>query len=46
MVRLVELAQRSDEDLRVAIRRGPMLRTKVAGLRRNVAVALENADCG
>ena len=40
--RLAELAQRTDDELRAAIRKGPMTRTKVAGLRRNVSVALEN----
>jgi epoxyqueuosine reductase len=38
-----ELASRSDEALRSAIRGSAMRRSKVAGLRRNVAVALENA---
>jgi epoxyqueuosine reductase len=40
--KLVDLAQRSDEQWRAAIRRTPMTRAKVAGLRRNVAIAMEN----
>jgi epoxyqueuosine reductase len=42
--KLVDLAQRSDDDLRALIRRTPMTRAKVAGLRRNLAVALENVE--
>lgn len=41
-VDLHTLATRSDEDMTVALRRSPMKRTKAAGLRRNVAVALDN----
>ena len=41
--KLVELAERSDDEWRTIIRRTPMTRAKVAGLRRNVAVGLENA---
>jgi len=40
--KLVDLAQQRDEDLRASIRKGPMMRTKVAGLRRNVAIAVAN----
>jgi epoxyqueuosine reductase len=42
-VDLRTLAEQSDEALSAALRRSPMRRTKAAGLRRNVAVALENA---
>jgi epoxyqueuosine reductase len=38
------LASRSDEELRVSLRGSAMRRTKVAGLRRNIAVALANLD--
>jgi len=41
-VDLHTLATRSDEDLTAALKRSPMKRTKAAGLRRNVAVALDN----
>jgi epoxyqueuosine reductase len=44
--KLVELAQHSDDELRTMIRRTPMTRAKVTGLRRNVAVALDNAGLG
>jgi epoxyqueuosine reductase QueG len=37
------LAQRTDDELTVALRGSPMKRTKVQGVRRNIAVALENA---
>ena len=37
---LQELSDRSDEELRAAMRRSAMRRTKVAGLRRNLAAAL------
>lgn len=43
-VDLHTLAARSDEELNAALRRSPMKRTKVSGLRRNVAIALENAE--
>src|SRR3954467_10843603 len=43
LARITELAQRSDEELRAAIRKTPMTRPKIAGLRRNLAVAAENA---
>jgi epoxyqueuosine reductase len=42
-VDLVTLGQRTDAELRSALRGSPMKRTKAQGLRRNVAVALENA---
>jgi epoxyqueuosine reductase len=42
-VDLLTLAGRSDAELTAALRGSPMKRTKVQGLRRNVAVALENA---
>jgi epoxyqueuosine reductase len=42
-VDLLTLAQRTDDELTVALRGSPMKRTKAQGLRRNVAVALENA---
>jgi len=42
-VTTVELASRSDDALRAAMRGSALRRTKVAGLRRNVAVARENA---
>src|SRR4029078_556039 len=41
-VDLLTLAQRTDDELTVALHGSPMKRTKVQGLRRNVAVALEN----
>ena len=41
--RLVDLAQRSDDELRALIRGTPMTRAKVAGLRRNLDIALVNA---
>jgi epoxyqueuosine reductase len=43
-VDLRTLAARSDEELHAALRRSPMKRTKVTGLRRNLAIALENAE--
>ena len=42
-VSAAELAARSDEELRAGMRGSAMRRTKVAGLRRNLAVALGNA---
>jgi epoxyqueuosine reductase len=39
---LLALASRSDDELSSALRGSAMRRTKVAGLRRNIAVALEN----
>jgi epoxyqueuosine reductase len=41
-VTTAELASRSDEALRSGMRGSAMRRSKVAGLRRNVAIALEN----
>lgn len=41
-VDLLTLAQRSDNELAEALHGSPMKRTKAQGLRRNVAVALEN----
>jgi epoxyqueuosine reductase len=43
-VDLVTLARRSDSDLASALRRSPMKRAKAEGLRRNVAIALDNAQ--
>jgi epoxyqueuosine reductase len=42
-VDLLTLAKRSDDELAEALRGSPMKRTKAQGLRRNTAVALENA---
>jgi epoxyqueuosine reductase len=41
-VDLLTLSQRSDDELAAALRGSPMRRTKVQGLRRNVALALGN----
>ena len=41
---LVSLSQKSDDELREATRGSAMRRTKVAGLRRNLEVALANAQ--
>jgi epoxyqueuosine reductase len=41
-VDLLTLSSRSDDELAAALRGSPMRRTKVPGLRRNVAVALAN----
>ena len=43
-VDLHTLAARSDDEMTAALRGSPMKRTKAAGLRRNVAVALDNLD--
>jgi len=43
-VDLRTLAARSDDELHAALSRSPMKRTKVSGLRRNLAIALENAE--
>ncbi len=43
-VDLSSLAARKDDELADALRGSPMRRTKVQGLRRNVAVALDNAE--
>jgi epoxyqueuosine reductase len=40
---LLSLASRGDAEMTTALRRSPMKRTKAEGLRRNVAIALENA---
>ena len=41
-VDLLTLTEQTDEALTVALRRSPMKRTKIQGLRRNVAAALKN----
>jgi epoxyqueuosine reductase QueG len=41
---LVSLSRKSDDELHEAMRGSAMRRTKVAGLRRNLAVALANAQ--
>jgi epoxyqueuosine reductase len=41
--RLVDLASRSDDELRSLVKGTPMTRAKVAGLRRNLNIALVNA---
>jgi epoxyqueuosine reductase len=41
-VDLLTLSQRSDDELTAALRGSPMTRTKAQGLRRNIAVALDN----
>ena len=43
-VDLLTLAGRSDDELTAALRGSAMRRTKVQGLRRNVAIALHNAE--
>jgi epoxyqueuosine reductase len=40
--RLVDLARQSDDELRALVRGTPMTRAKVAGLRRNLEIALQN----
>jgi epoxyqueuosine reductase len=42
--RLVDLARRSDEELRALVKGTPMTRAKVAGLRRNLEIAITNAS--
>jgi epoxyqueuosine reductase len=42
--RLVDLARRSDDELRVLVKGTPMTRAKVAGLRRNLEIAITNAN--
>ena len=41
---VVELGQAQDEDLQAAFVGSPIARTELAGLRRNVAIALENSQ--
>jgi epoxyqueuosine reductase len=41
-VELTELSSRTDDELRVSLHGSPMKRTKVAGLRRNITIALAN----
>ena len=43
-VDLVALAERSDDELEAALRNSSMSRTKAQGLRRNVTIALDNAE--
>jgi epoxyqueuosine reductase len=43
-VNLLTLAEKKDDELAAALQGSPMRRTKVQGLRRNIAVALENAE--
>lgn len=43
-VDLLTLARRTDDELASALRRSAMRRTKAQGLRRNVAIALRNAE--
>jgi len=42
-VDLLTLSRRSDEELSSALTGSPMRRTKLQGLRRNIAVAMANA---
>ena len=42
--RLAELSSRSDDELRAMIKGTPMTRAKVAGLRRNLAIAVKNTQ--
>ena len=42
--RLVELSNRSDDELRALVKGTPMTRAKVVGLRRNVAIAIANLE--
>ena len=42
--RLADLAARSDDELRDLLRRSPMKRPKMEGLRRNLTIALANAE--
>ena len=43
-VDLVALAGRSDDELAAGLRNSSMSRTKAQGLRRNVTIALDNAE--
>jgi epoxyqueuosine reductase len=45
-VRVVELWRATDAELRTSIRGTPMTRAKLPGLRRNLAVALDNIQAG
>ena len=45
-VDLLTLAGRSDKELTAALHKSPMRRTKLQGLRRNIAVALDNNSSG
>jgi epoxyqueuosine reductase QueG len=45
-VDLLTLSRRSDEELSSALTGSPMRRTKLQGLRRNIAVAMANAAMG
>ena len=42
--KLVDLLQMGDEALQTALRRSPMKRAKISGMKRNVAIAAENAS--
>jgi len=42
--RLADLAARGDDELRAVLRRSPMKRQKMEGLRRNLTIALANAQ--
>ena len=44
--RLVDLASRSDEELEALLRRSPMKRAPIEWLRRNLVIALANAERG
>ena len=43
-VDLVALAERSDDELAAGLRNSSMSRTKAQGLRRNLTIALDNAE--
>src|SRR5262249_60641768 len=43
-VSLLTLAERTDDELAGALQRSSMRRTKAQGLRRNIAIALANAE--
>ena len=45
-VDLLTLSRRSDEELSAALSGSPMRRTKLQGLRRNIAVAVANTAAG
>ena len=44
LVRLADLSATPDDELRIALRRSPMKRTGVTGLRRNLAIAARGRD--